>query len=126
MASVNDENLAGKAAALEGELLGEGVGAPGAAPGEAIDQAQAGPTNAELLTALLVPTFAIMAPAWRVTDAECAMLGEAYGAVMDKYFPDFSLGVELTAVLATLAVFGPRVGRPMKQESAPSGETIQA
>lgn len=115
---MNGDGLEGKAAALEGELLGKGEAPPGggAAPGGDAGQAPAGPTNAELLTALLRPTFDIMAPSWNVSDMECAMLGEAYGAVIDKYWPDFAFGVELTALLATVAVFGPRMRRPAKAE----------
>lgn len=113
-------DLAGKASALEGELLGNGEGlASGEAPGDGATagdtgRSRTGPTNAELLTALLRPTFDIMAPNWQVSDMECAMLGAAYGAVLDKYFPDLEIGVELAAVLATAAVFGPRMRRPMK------------
>jgi hypothetical protein len=114
---MNGENLDDKAAALEGELLGQGEGAgAGAAPGDDADHGPAGPTTGELITALLRPTFDIAAPNWQVTDMECAMLGEAYGAVIDKYFPDFTLGAEVTAVLVTLAVFGPRMRRPAKAE----------
>lgn len=113
---MNGENLEGQAAALEGELLGKGDAPHGGGPasGDDAGQAPAGPTNAELLTALLRPTFDIMAPNWMVTDMECAMLGEAYGAVIDKYWPDFAFGVELTALLVTVAVFGPRMRRPAK------------
>jgi hypothetical protein len=111
---MSGDDLNGKAAALEGELLGAGEGVAGAAPAGA--EPPAGPTTGELIAALLRPTFDIMAPAWAVSDGECAMLGESYGAVVDKYFPDFAFGVELTAIMVTLAVFGPRMRRPMKAE----------
>jgi hypothetical protein len=115
---MNGDDLNGKAAALEGELLGKHDAPHGGGPasGDEAGQAPPGPTTGELIAALLRPTFDIMAPAWAVSDGECAMLGESYGAVVDKYFPDFAFGVELTAIMVTLAVFGPRMRRPMKAE----------
>lgn len=119
-------DLAGKAAALEGELLGKGEGpASGEGPGDGTapagdtGHARTGPTNAELLTALLRPTFDIMAPNWQVSDMECALLGEAYCAVIDKYFPGLEFGIEIAAVLATAAVFGPRMRRPTRVKTEP-------
>lgn len=107
-----DDGLQAEAAALEGEVL---RAVPGAGVGGG-DQAPAAPSTGELLAALLRPTFDIMAPAWRVSDPECEMLGQAYGAVIDKYFPDMELGVELAAVLATAAVLGPRLRKPRHEE----------
>lgn len=105
-----DADLSAQAAALEGEVLRAESRAEG-------DQdAPAGPSTGELLAALLRPTFDIVAPDWRVTDSECEMLGQAYGAVIDKYFPDLEMGVELTAVLVTAAVLGPRLRKPRRQE----------
>lgn len=102
----DDDQLRDKAAALEGGVLREGEGpAPAGEPAP-------GPSTGDVLTALLRPTFDILAPAWAVSDVECAMLGHAYGDVLDKYFPEFDWGVELAAVLATAAVFGPRMRRP--------------
>lgn len=46
---------------------------------------------------------------WALNDGESKALGEAYGAVLDKYFPDLTLGVEVTAILVTATVFGPRI-----------------
>lgn len=106
----DDAALNAKAAALEGQFIGAGEGP--ASGGGAADAPPSGPTTGELLTAMLIPTFRVMVPNWNVQDAECAMLGEAYGAVIDKYFPDFDFGVEFTAVVATLAIFGPRWRTP--------------
>lgn len=119
---MSDENadLAGKADALEGELLGKAEADPSGNQSEPTGRQS---TTGELIAALLEPTFQIMAPAWNVSSGECSMLGEAYGAVVDKYFPNFSFGVELSAVMVTLAVFGPRWGQPMKPtKKAENGE----
>lgn len=82
------------------------------------------PTSALIAPALAV-VFRHAAPAWRVSDAEIASLAEAYGALVDKYFPGGLLnrwGIEVAALMATLAVLGPRWGTPThevpKQEEA--------
>lgn len=121
--SAPDPDLSAKAAALEGEILREGEGP---AAGQEEEPARNGPTSGEILTSLLRVTFDIMAPAWRVPDSECAFLGEAYGALADKYFPNFDLGVELAALLATAAVFGPRMKTPMREPKEPPAETAPA
>lgn len=116
-----DPALGAKAAALEGEIFLAGEIPPGAGappPGDRPKPVQ--PSSGELLTMLFRPTFDIVAPDWKVTDDECAMLGEAYGAVIDKYWPDFQLGVELSAVIATAVVFGPRLKRSRKPEKKPA------
>lgn len=79
-------------------------------------------TTGQVLTMILIPTFAAVAPAWRVTDGECAVLGEAYGALADKYFPDVDLGVEFAAVVATAIVFGPRLRKPRREPEPESDE----
>lgn len=114
-------NLENEARAIEGEVITAAEQRAGAAAGDQSSSNE--PTTGEVLTALLIPTFKFMAPAWEVTDGECALLGEAYGAVLDKYFPDLNVGVELSAALATLAVFGPRWGKPTKV--APKKEQTQ-
>jgi len=121
-AAADDPALHARAAALEGEVLRSGE-APGAA-GQAGhgEVPPAGPSTGELLAALLKPTFAVMAPAWGVTDDECALLGNAYGAVIDKYFPNFDFGVEFSALLVTLAVFGPRFKKPMRNTQQPAAD----
>lgn len=116
--------LENEARAVEGEVI---TAAEQRAGATAEDQPPSNePTTAEVLAALLIPTFKFMAPAWEVSDGECALLGDAYGAVLDKYLPDLNVGVELSAALATLAVFGPRWGKPTKatpkKEQAPPRE----
>lgn len=84
------------------------------------------PTSALIAPALAV-VFRHAAPAWRVSDAEIASLSEAYGALIDKYFPGGVLnrwGIEVAALMATLAVLGPRWGTPTHE--APKQEDAKA
>lgn len=115
--SPEDDLLRDKAAAIDGEFIaagdGKGAGAETAAPG---------PSTGTVLTSLMRPTFDLLAPAWEVSDDECKMLGEAYGVVIDKYFPNFDLGPELAAVFVTFAVFGPRMRRPRRHQKTDNGE----
>lgn len=113
MVVVNDENqaagLEAEAAALEGEHIqaGDTRSAPETEP--------AGPETGEVLAQLYFPVFKLFFPAWEISPKECELLGAAHGAVIDKYFPDFDLGVELNAVLITAMVFGARIGRPTRR-----------
>lgn len=68
----------------------------------------------EMVASLLQITFnKILAPKrgkhWMLTTGEAGALGDAYGEVIDKYFPDISAGPEATAVLVTLVIVGPRL-----------------
>lgn len=70
--------------------------------------------TAEMCAALFAITFnEVVAPRqgehWKLTEGECKSLGTAYGALLDKYFPDLRTGPEFAAIIVTLAVFGPRV-----------------
>lgn len=108
-----DENadLKAEAAALDGEFIKAGEGISGGGD-SAASTPPAGPSTGDILTALLIPTFAIMAPAWNVSEHECSLVGHTYGDVIDKYFPDIDFGVEFAAAIATAAVFGPRMRTP--------------
>lgn len=117
--------LDSEARRVEGDVItaAEQAAGAGAPPPEAEQEGATG----KLLGELYKPLFAGIAPAWKVSDMECAMLGQAHGALLDKYFPD-GLGVELTALFATVAIFLPRWGTPRKVEptkdetpSAPAG-----
>jgi hypothetical protein len=105
--SATPDDLAAKAAALEGEVIREGE-----APAAGSEEAAPGQSTGQVIAMILRPAFDVIAPAWNVTDAECAMLGDTYGAVVDKYFPDLDLGVELAALFTTALVFGPRMKKP--------------
>jgi hypothetical protein len=109
--------LGAEAAALEGEYIPKG------APGAQAEEAPPTPSTGELLTMLLRPLFNVVAPAWEVSDDECELLGQSYGAVADKYFPNLELGVELSAVVTTVMVFGTRWGKPRKIETEKPEET---
>lgn len=65
--------------------------------------------TAAVLRGVLAPAFAILAPNWRVSPDEVALLSEAYAGLVDKYFPDIATGPEIAAIVVTFAVFGPRV-----------------
>ena len=108
-------------AALD-SLLIEGAGldtplASGAAP------APAEPTipTGQLLVMVLDPAFQILAPNWKVTQTEVKQLAEAYGAVIDKYWPDglTQYGPEVSAILITAMIVAPRAGTPPKLEKKP-------
>lgn len=88
-------------------------------PGD--DEAPVMPT-ADVLYPIARLAFDKGAPLWAVSDDEVRTLCDAYGALLDKYFPDGFLdrfGVELSAIMVTIAVFGPRWGTPMKQAPKP-------
>lgn len=75
---------------------------------------------AALVEGLALPTFEILTPNWGVTAAECKLLGTAYAPVLHKYFPDGpTASPELTALLATIAIMGPRIGKPMRLPAEP-------
>ncbi len=82
--------------------------------------------TAELVAQVLGPGFALLAPAWRVSQDEIEALSEAYGAVIDKYFPAGlgAFGVEISAALATLAVIGPRLAMPRKAAPPPAQASL--
>ncbi len=103
-------------AGVEAELTPEPAAAPGAA-----SQPQLPPTHV-VLAGLLTPTFASLAPNWNIKLAEVQQLSLAYGAVIDKYFPDGlgNYGPEIMATLATIAIFGPRLKTPRVVEEKPA------
>jgi len=74
--------------------------------------------TAKLVEGILGPAFMIIAPNWKVSDSEISQLSAAYGAVLDKYFPDGlgQFGVEIGAALITAAVIVPRLKIPPKAE----------
>lgn len=100
-------------------LLAEAEQLDEPAPGEQLppdNQVEADLDSAELLAGVIGPLFVILAPAWEVTAPEVDALASAYGKVLDKYFPGgLSMGPELGAVMATVAVIGPRLRLPRKE-----------
>ncbi|MDP3859010.1 MAG: hypothetical protein Q8Q73_14755 [Stagnimonas sp.] len=86
-------------------------------------------STGQLVGMILGPGFAILAPNWKVTDAEIDQLGKLYGALLDKYVPDLktAYGLEISAVLVTAAVIGPRLmvprhAEPKKDAPAPAAD----
>ncbi len=75
------------------------------------------------LSGMLVITFGILARQrgghWALAAEEAAEAGNAYAAVINKYFPEAKGGAELTAVLVTVALVGPRV---IQDQLAPPAE----
>jgi hypothetical protein len=71
--------------------------------------------SADLIRPLVVLVCTAVVPAWKIGKAEQDTLAEAYGAVLDKYFPGgIEMGPELGAVLVTAAIIMPRLGQPMR------------
>ncbi|HZF30006.1 MAG TPA: hypothetical protein VE907_12865 [Gammaproteobacteria bacterium] len=110
-------------------LAGAGPVGPVAPPVEA---PVASKETADMCAMLLGVTFnQVLAPRsgdhWKLADEECTALGTAYGAVLDKYFPNLRTGPEAAAIIVTLAVLGPRVMAHVKaadeQKKPPAGET---
>lgn len=66
------------------------------------------PTS-EVLKGLYTPAFSMFLPDYELQSEEIELLAESHAAVIDKYWPGMSLGVELNAALVTVAIFGPRI-----------------
>ena len=88
----------------------------GAAPG-ADDAPPATPDipTRDVLLMLLGP-LAQLAPNWQLTGDELGALADGWAPVVDKYFPDVSVGVELNAAIVTVAVMASRFGVPPRGE----------
>lgn len=73
----------------------------------------------EVLFPIVCMAFDVMVPHWKVKEKEKKALSEAYGALLDKYFPNSTeyLGVEITALMVTGMICMPRIieGRQEKE-----------
>ena len=89
-------------------------------PGETQPEPEQSQT-ANVLAPMLQITFGLIAARrgkhWALSDGEADEAGKAYGAVIDKYLPDVAMGPEVTAVMITLAIVGPRLGEDKRQEA---------
>lgn len=106
---------------LESELppppgaTGPAPAKPGAAPVKpAPGPAPVAVNTGEMITTLLDITFNMgLAPTrgehCRLKPEHCTQLGAAYGAVVDKYMPNFKTGPEMTAILVTIPIAIPVV-----------------
>src|SRR5690606_5676487 len=91
--------------------------------------------TAALCASLLEVTFnQLIAPKhgahWKLERSECDALGKAYGAVLDKYFPNLRTGPEAAAILPSADVRGPSIAqsaqlRAQEQEANPDGSREQ-
>lgn len=93
---------------VDGILSPENLENQGEAEQEAL------PTS-DLLLGIINPLFDVVTPNWGISSDEKIALANAYGSLVDKYFPDGvhnQYGVEITALLVTATVFGSRAGVP--------------
>lgn len=70
------------------------------------------PPTAEMIYPIVAMVCDVVAPNWGIGDSEKKMLSEAYGVLLDKYFPGGIFGVELNALLVTAMVIAPRMHKP--------------
>lgn len=104
------------AAPDELDALAAEVAADAPTPAQADTPPESPPMpTSQLLQPALRLVFDKAAPAWKVSDSEVQSLADVYGALVDKYFPGGVMnrwGLELSALMLTFAVLGPRWGTP--------------
>ena len=101
--------------ALEGQAreVPDAGDAPTPPAGDAIqDAADRGCTL--MLAQLVHGLFSAIAPAWKVTEDEAALLAQVWVPVLDKWLPGWEENPEGLAVFATAGVLGTRIGKPRK------------
>tara|TARA_Y100000994_G_C15703663_1_gene446400 strand:+ start:1284 stop:1778 length:495 start_codon:yes stop_codon:yes gene_type:complete len=114
------DDLAREFAALtaEGEALdGEQNPLTGETPDK--EPAELEIPTGELMAQVVQTTADIFAPNWEIQPDESEALGNAYGALLDKYMPDSGLdkwGLEITALMVTGMVIRSRAGVPLKKK----------
>lgn len=99
--------LAAAGAELDAKAAPSGAPPPGAAPGaKEIEM-----SSADVILMVGGPWFDILAPNWKVSQDEKKQLSVVYGALIDKYFPDWAtrFGPEIACCVVTGAVFAPRI-----------------
>ena len=124
--TTNESNSAAVAAPDELDALAAEVAADAPTPAPDAQPEPEIMPMAELIRPTLRMVFDKAAPAWRVSDAEVKGLADVYGALIDKYFPGGvgRWGLELSALMLTFAVLGPRWGTPTHE--APKEEARAA
>jgi len=60
----------------------------------------------------------LLVPGWEIQDSECDALAMIYAKVINKYWPNLDIGVDLAAIVLTIAIFSPRIHLPRKPEPA--------
>lgn len=82
----------------------------------------------EIILPIISVMSAVAAPNWEISDEENTVLADAFGDLLDKYFPDAPsyLGVEITALLAVGMVVAPRIaeGKPLRHKIEPKDNDI--
>ncbi len=63
---------------------------------------------------------------WAMSPGELGPLSKAYANVILKYWPDFDLGVELTCIVVTVTVMGPRLAAHQAARAAAAAEADDA
>lgn len=123
--TINDEPTAIDDAALA--QLEQEYSAAEMAETAALVGDEQGPTTAEILQPVIDLACAVGCPNWQIKQAEREALAQAYGDLIDKYFPDGvgQFGVELNALLVTAAIFTPRIGQP-RHKPEPDPEKQEA
>lgn len=125
-APINDAGLAADLERLAAEAATDAT--PPAVAAMRENQAQAAALEqqetAAALALLLEPAFGLLAPGWNVQAGECQALAGAWSPVLVKYFPGGigQMGPELTALLVTAAVIGPRLGKPRTVDKQDDGK----
>jgi hypothetical protein len=93
--------------------------APGAA--DVTEPEPPAPPTKELIYMAASPLVDIFLPAWKVSEDEKRAVAGAWGDLIDKYFPDVEMGVELTAIIVTGMVIVPRLGMDRKEPEEATG-----
>lgn len=125
-----DENAQGSAPHIADPTAAELSAEFDALGAEAATGAPAGPVPAappepppppedgyrELVQPVIFLGCKVLAPAWNVSAEEAETLADAYAPLLAKYFPEGpdKWGPEIGAALVTVAILGPRLGRPRK------------
>jgi hypothetical protein len=94
------------------ELDPHGESGEGSPPGQTSDDAAL--DIRPLLALPIKMTFAVLCPNWTITEGEVNSLADAYGDVIDYYFPDINLGPAAGAILATGIVIASHAGEPRR------------
>ena len=125
--TTEEENLKAEAEALEREAQQSEAVEGEHIPGQE-EQEQAIETG-QLLVMVIKPTTQLLCPNWNISDDEINGLAQAYGQVIDKYFPDYGqyLGPEIAALVLTAMVVAPRVNTPRHEEAKkPEGQANES
>ncbi len=83
--------------------------------------------TAEAMAQIVYVSFTLLAkvrgPHWAIEEDDARDAGIAYGAVVDKYFPDIEIGPELAALMITAGLFGPRIAVDRATAAAAEAES---